>query len=71
VALHPPEFDNELFRPLFEVAEIAKFTEEELRISSSFAILLNIAFFSQFKRFSPFFSLLPLLFLRKNSIFIS
>jgi hypothetical protein len=27
----PPEFDNELFRPLFEVAEIAKFTDEELR----------------------------------------
>jgi hypothetical protein len=28
----PPEFDNELFRLLFEVAEIAKFTDEELRI---------------------------------------
>jgi predicted transposase/invertase (TIGR01784 family) len=28
----PPKFDNELFRPLFEVAEIAKFTDEELRI---------------------------------------
>jgi predicted transposase/invertase (TIGR01784 family) len=27
----PPKFDNELFRPLFEVAEIAKFTDEELR----------------------------------------
>jgi hypothetical protein len=28
----PGKFNNDLFRPLFEVAEIAKFTEEELRI---------------------------------------
>jgi predicted transposase/invertase (TIGR01784 family) len=28
----PSKFNNDLFRPLFEVAEIAKFTDEELRI---------------------------------------